>query len=96
MFKTPLNRFRVIGFAEGISFLLLLGIAMPLKYIFDFAIAVTIVGTIHGVLFVLYVLAIIYMLIAVRWSFLHALLALVASVIPCGPFILDARLLRDK
>jgi integral membrane protein len=96
LLKTPVGRFRIIGFLEGISFLILLGIAMPLKYIFDFPIAVTIVGSIHGGLFTLYVLAVLYMMIAIRWRFSHAFLAMVASVIPFGPFILDARLLRHQ
>ena len=46
---------RKAGIAEGISFLVLLGIAMPLKYLFDQPMAVTIVGWAHGVLFVVFI-----------------------------------------
>ncbi len=51
MLKTPLGRFRVIGHIEAVSFLVLLCIAMPLKYLADLPVAVLIVGSIHGALF---------------------------------------------
>ncbi|WP_017726486.1 DUF3817 domain-containing protein [Halalkalibacterium ligniniphilum] len=97
MLNTPVKRFRLIGYLEGISFLLLLGIAMPLKYMFDLPLAVTIVGAIHGGLFILYILAILYMKIVTDWwRFSHSFLAIVASVLPFGPFILDAKLLKGR
>lgn len=96
MFKNPIKQFRLVGFAEGISFLLLLGIAMPLKYIFDYPLLVTIIGYIHGVLFMLYVLVIILVTIALKWSFSKTFLALLASVIPFGPFLFDSKILRKS
>jgi integral membrane protein len=54
-FDTTLNRIRSIGIFEAISFLLLLGVAMPLKYIFDQPEMVRVVGMAHGVLWILYV-----------------------------------------
>jgi integral membrane protein len=87
--KTPVSRFRVVGFLEGISFLLLLFVAMPLKYMFNFPMPVTVVGALHGILFILYILAIVYVMITVRWPITKVLLALFASVIPFGPFIFD-------
>ena len=56
-FKTSLGRLRVIGWGEGLSFLLLLGIAMPLKYWFGQPGYVRVVGMAHGALFLLYVAA---------------------------------------
>ena len=50
-----LHRFRMVAIAEGISFLVLLGIAMPLKYILDVPEAVKVVGWIHGALFVTFI-----------------------------------------
>ena len=50
-----IEQLRWIGIAEGISYLVLLGIAMPLKYIFDLPLGVKITGWIHGLLFVLYI-----------------------------------------
>ncbi|TLS35054.1 DUF3817 domain-containing protein [Pseudalkalibacillus caeni] len=86
----------MIGFAEGISFLVLLGIAMPLKYMLNMPLAVMIVGALHGGLFVLYIIAIVYMKFAHRWSFLKSFLAALSSVLPFGPFIFDAKLLRNQ
>jgi integral membrane protein len=92
--KTQLGRLRIIGFAEGLSFLILLGIAMPLKYFFGLPETVRVVGMAHGLLFVLYVLLVIQVKIEYGWSFKKMLLALLASVIPFGTFWADAKLFR--
>ena len=55
--KTALSRLRVIGNIEGISYLLLLGVAMPLKYLGNMPMAVKIAGSIHGFLFVSFIVA---------------------------------------
>ena len=52
-FKSPLNRLRVVAFWEGVSFLVLLGVAMPLKYLAGWPLAVRVVGMAHGILFIL-------------------------------------------
>ncbi len=91
-----LTTFRYIGILEGASFLILLGIAMPLKYFAGMPTAVTIVGGLHGLLFVLYVLAIIYATIALRWKFLRVVGAFLAAFLPFGPFIFDARLRKSQ
>ncbi len=57
MLKTALGRFRMIALYEGLSYLVLLIIAMPMKYLMDIPQPVTIVGALHGLLFVLYMLA---------------------------------------
>ena len=54
MFDDPVGRLRLLGIAEGVSFLLLLFIAMPLKYFFAFPVAVTVLGLVHGLLFILF------------------------------------------
>ncbi|MBD0254893.1 MAG: DUF3817 domain-containing protein [Cytophagales bacterium] len=92
--KTQLGRLRIIGFAEGLSFLVLLGIAMPLKYFFGLPETVRVVGMAHGLLFVLYVLLVIQVKIEYGWSFRKMLLALLASVVPFGTFWADAKLFR--
>lgn len=89
---TSLGRLRLIGFLEGVSLLVLLGIAMPLKYLAGQPAAVRYVGMAHGVLFVLYVLLVIQVGIARSWSFGKIGLALVASVFPFGTFWADRRL----
>ncbi|MBK5282921.1 MAG: DUF3817 domain-containing protein [Nitrospiraceae bacterium] len=87
--------FRMIGLAEGSSFLTLLCIAMPMKYFLGMPEVVRVVGSIHGVLFVLYVGLLATLHFRQRWSFIFSLYALIASVIPFGTFILDKHL-REK
>jgi integral membrane protein len=96
LLKSPLKQVRFIGILEGISFLLLLFIAMPLKYLLGYPIAVSIVGALHGGLFVLYIAAIIYVVFKLRWSLLKAFIAMLASIIPFGPFLFDHRLYAHK
>ncbi|MGR5984437.1 DUF3817 domain-containing protein [Bacillus cytotoxicus] len=96
MLSTPVGRLRAIGFVEGISFLLLLFVAMPLKYFAGFAVTVKITGMAHGVLFILFIFAVIQVTIANRKSILWVLGALLASVIPFGTFVLDAKLKNEQ
>jgi len=79
----------VIGFIEGISFLVLLLIAMPLKYLAGQPEAVRIVGTAHGALFVLYVLALLLAAFNRKWQPGIVLGGFIASVVPLGPFVFD-------
>jgi integral membrane protein len=87
--------FRMIALAEGISFLTLLLIAMPMKYFMGMPEVVRVVGTMHGVLFLLYVGLLATLHFKQRWSFLFSLYAFVASIIPFGTFVLDKQL-REK
>lgn len=96
MLRTPLGRFRLVGLLEGTSYLLLLFIAMPLKYWGDLPRAVAVAGAVHGALFVLYVLALIYVKFADRWSIPLAAGAFIASLLPFGNFVLDARLRKRE
>lgn len=93
--KTSLGRLRFVGWWEGVSFLVLLGIAMPLKYWADWPHAVRVVGMAHGVLFVLYVIATLQAAWQHRWTWGRTALVLIASLLPGGPFVVDARLLRE-
>lgn len=93
--KTSLGRLRVIGFWEGVSFLVLLGIAMPLKYFAGQPGAVRVVGMAHGILFMLYVGAAIQTALDRNWTWRRTALVLLASVLPAGPFVADAKLLRE-
>lgn len=96
MLSTPLGRLRAIGLLEGLSFLLLLGVAMPLKYLAGRPGAVSVVGMAHGVLFVLYVAAVAHVWYVRRWPVDKAILAVMAAVVPFGPFLLDGRLKREE
>jgi integral membrane protein len=87
--------FRMIALSEGISFLTLLFIAMPMKYFMGMPEVVRVVGTIHGVLFLLYVGLLATLHFRQRWSVIFSLYAFVASIIPFGTFVLDKQL-REK
>jgi len=89
---SPIGRVRLIGIIEGISFLLLLGVAMPLKYAFGMPEAVRVVGMIHGVLFVAFSLVLLLAWIGGALNFRWALIAFVATLLPFGPFLIDRRL----
>jgi integral membrane protein len=94
MLRTPLGRFRFVGILEGVSFLLLLFVAMPLKYFADMPEPVAIVGGIHGFLFALYLAAAVYMVFAAGWRLPRLLGAVVAAVLPFGPFVFERSVRR--
>lgn len=87
-------RLRSVGRIEGVSFLLLLGVAMPLKYFFALPVAVKVVGWAHGVLFIAFLVALTQARVRARMSMQLVGLAFVASLLPFGPFVVDARLAR--
>ena len=92
---TPtIGQFKVVAILEGVSFLVLLGIAMPLKYILGLPAATQIVGMAHGILFIVYVLMVILIRKQLNWNFKITALALTASVLPFGPFVVDRKLLK--
>ena len=92
MMGTPLSRLRLIALSEGVSYVILLGIAMPLKYGFDMPQAVRVVGMLHGVFFVLFVLALAHAQLTRRWSVLFSALIFVSSLVPLGAFWMDRKL----
>ena len=94
--NTPIGRLRIIGLIEGISYLVLLCIAMPLKYFADMPAMVKYVGWAHGVLFVLYLLALLHVWIVMRWSFLKVVIAFIASLVPFGTFVLDKQWKKEE
>ena len=96
MLKTTLGRLRLIGWWEGVSFLVLLGVAMPLKYIAGWPKAVSVVGMAHGILFVLNVLAALQTALERDWPWKRTAVAfgLTMLVAVARGFILLCLLLR--
>jgi integral membrane protein len=92
---TSLRLLRLVAFTEGVSFLTLLFIAMPLKYLAGLPMAVRVVGMIHGVLFIVFVLVLIWASIARTWPVRRWLLAFVSSIVPFGTFFFDRSLRRE-
>jgi integral membrane protein len=85
---------RWAGLAEGTSTLVLFFVAMPLKYFAGLPLAVTIVGSLHGVLFLGYLALVLVILVRHRWPVGRGLLLGVAAIIPFGPFVIDRRIPR--
>ncbi|MGQ0504622.1 MAG: DUF3817 domain-containing protein [Myxococcaceae bacterium] len=90
-----LRQFRSIAFAEGISFVVLLFVAMPLKYFAGLPLAVRVIGSIHGLLFVLFLVALGRATVARAWPSSRALIAFGSSLLPFGTFVFDRSLHRE-
>jgi integral membrane protein len=90
--KKLLQRFRMMGIAEGISFLVLLFIAMPLKYFMQVPEAVKIVGWIHGALFIAFIYLAFEVMGTLKKDIAWFAKAFVAAIIPFGTFIFDRQL----
>jgi integral membrane protein len=95
LIKSALGRLRIVAFLEGVSYLILLGIAMPLKYIAGIPQAVRVVGMAHGVLFVLFVILLIQVATEKSWTFKKSFLSFFSSLVPFGTFYADARWFRN-
>lgn len=85
--KSQIGRFRLLAHAEGISFLLILFITMPLKYQMDMPGPNKFIGMLHGILFIVYIVATIQMKWQHKWSYFKTFLSLTASILPFGTFI---------
>ncbi|RZA27217.1 MAG: DUF3817 domain-containing protein [Proteobacteria bacterium] len=90
-----INGFRWLGRFEGLSFLILLLIAMPLKYIWGEPSAVKLVGMAHGVLFLLYLFSANFVAQQLDWSKKVWALSYVAAVIPLGTFWFEKKHLPE-
>lgn len=95
LLKTGIGRFRLLSFMEGTSLLFILFVTMPLKYIWEIHEPNMVIGMAHGMLFLLYVLAVIQNKIIRDWSIKTTLIALAVSVIPFGTFWADRKLFKD-
>ena len=87
-----IHTLRMLTLTEGVSYLLLLGVAMPLKYLAGMPMAVTIVGWLHGVLFVLFSLQLAYVFFRARWSIARGALVFISALVPFGSFVIDRRM----
>ena len=93
-FNSTIGRFRLIAFLEGISFIVLLFIAMPMKYLGDNPEPVRIVGGIHGLLFVLFAILLVMTWMEKSWTFKTVLLVFISSLVPFGTFYIDYKILK--
>ena len=93
---SSLSIFRKVAVLEGISYLLLLFIAMPLKYYADMPLAVKYTGWVHGLLFVLYAALFVLAWQEQKWKFGKAVLIFLASLLPFMPFVVDRKLKDER
>jgi integral membrane protein len=90
----PIPFLRLAGLVEAVSFLLLLGVAMPLKYFAGMPGAVKAVGWVHGVLFVVFCAALVQTMRVAKWPAGRGALVFAAALLPFGPFVVDRRMRR--
>jgi integral membrane protein len=88
------NIFRIISFLEGISYLLLLFIAVPIKYFQEDVSYVKMLGMPHGLLFMSYVVLAIVIQKQMKWNLKNLGIIILASVIPFGTFYVDKKYLQ--
>ncbi|MBS0030885.1 DUF3817 domain-containing protein [Chitinophaga sp. 22321] len=97
LLKTPIGRLRIIGFFEGISLIVLVFIAVPLKYWGGQPALVKMIGPVHGLLFALFVLTTLSAGVTYRWKFSEtSWKVLVACIIPFGTFYIDRYILAPE
>lgn len=95
LFYTKIGRLRIIGFLEGISLLVLIFIAMPLKYCLHYPQAVQTLGPIHGALFVLFIFNTLSVGVEQKWKFAATTWkVLLACIVPFGTFYIDKKILK--
>lgn len=94
LLASSMGRLRVIAFVEGVSYLVLLFIAMPLKYLAGVPLAVRVAGMAHGVLFVAFGLALLMVLVEQRLTFVRSAITFASSLVPFGTFVVDKHLKR--
>lgn len=89
------NIFKIIAFLEGISYILLLGIAVPIKYALDNPAYVKLLGMPHGLLFIAYVILALVIGSKLKWNNKTLFQVLVASIIPFGTFFIGKKFLKE-
>lgn len=92
MLKTPIGKLRLAGLLDGLSLIILVCIAMPLKYWMDIPEVVSVVGRIHGGIVLVYGVCALYATIKTRWNLLWLAACFVAAFIPFANFFLDHKL----
>jgi len=94
--KRLVRNFRTIAIAEGISFLILLGIAMPMKYFADTPEAVMVFGWMHGILFIVFLYLALGVKTSLNKNFGWLAKAFLAAILPFGTFVLDRELKKEE
>lgn len=87
--------YRISAWVTGIGLLLLTFVALPLKYIWDIPGPTTVIGIIHGYLYMIYILCTLVLAERVRWRPGRAVLILLAGTIPVASFIAERKVSKE-
>ncbi len=87
---------RLLAWLEGTSFLLLMGVGMPLKYLHEMPAPNYVIGMAHGILFIAYCIWVMIVRSEKTWNAKKTFLALLASLLPFGTFVADAKIFRKE
>ena len=96
MNQKNLSRLRLLAWLEGTSFLLLMGIGMPLKYMYEMPAPNYVIGMAHGILFITYCIWVMIVRSEKKWNIRITFMALVASLLPFGTFVADAKIFKKE
>lgn len=96
MLRTKFSQFRTISIVEGLSYLLLIFIAMPLKYLFDEPMAVKIFGMIHGIFFILFCIALYNATKRYKWNFLFSVKLFIYSLLPFCFILIEKEISKER
>ncbi|MBL3519009.1 MULTISPECIES: DUF3817 domain-containing protein [Arcobacteraceae] len=96
MLRTKFSQFRTISIIEGISYLVLVFIAMPLKYFFAEPLAVKIFGMMHGIFFILFCIALYNAMRQYKWEFLFSLKLFIYSLIPFFFILIEKEIVKKR
>lgn len=88
-----LKTFKIVSLLEGVSYILLLFVGVPLKYIGDNDVLVKLLGMPHGILFVAYVILALAIRSLLDWDLKTTFIVLIASVLPFGTFYINKKYL---
>lgn len=94
--SSSIDRLRLASILDGVSYLILLGIAMPLKYLADLPLAVRIVGSLHGFLFLALCACLLAVLVKKRLTFGWCVIVFLCALLPFAPFFLDRKLKQKR
>ena len=87
--NSSIGKLRIAGISEGISYIVLLFIAMPVKYFMNMPEAVWYTGWVHGLLFLMFILALVNTTITMGWNFKKVFFSFIAALLPFGTFVID-------
>ena len=92
--RGALVRYRVMAYVVGVMLLLLVVVAMPIKYLGHSDGPVAVIGTAHGFLYAVYLLAAFDLALRARWTALGTVLVLLAGTIPFFSFVAERTVTR--